>query len=146
MVIRDLVHADALPSLAASIRFAARRQPVIAHNIANISTPDFRPIDVSPQRFQESLAKAVDDRRQRFGGVRGELDLESTKEIRVDSRGRLDLRPTAIGDNVLFHDRNDRDLERLLQSQTENLAAFRISAQLFRSRMDLLNSAISERV
>ena len=146
MMIRDLVNADALPTLAASMRFAARRQPLIANNIANISTPDFRPTDVSPRRFQESLAKAVDERRERFGGVRGELNLESTREIRVDGRGRLDLRPTPIGENVLFHDRNDRDLERLLQSQTENLAAFRVSAQLFRSRMDLLNSAISERV
>lgn len=145
-MIRDLVTADALPTLAASMRFAARRQPLIAHNIANLSTPDFRPIDVSPRRFQESLSKAVDERRQKFGGVRGELNIESTKEIRVDSRGRLELRPTEIGANVLFHDRNDRDLERLLQSQTENLAAFRTAAQLFRSRMDLLNSAITERV
>jgi flagellar basal-body rod protein FlgB len=146
MIIKDLMTADALPALTAQMQFAARRQPLIAHNIANISTPDFRPVDVKPQQFQEALSEAVDRRRERFGGVRGELEIRESRELRVDSRGRLDLRPTASGDNVLFHDRNDRDVERLLQAQTENLAAFRLASQLFRSRMDLLNTAITERV
>lgn len=146
MLIRDLVTADALPSLAASMRFAARRQPLIAHNIANISTPDFRPIDADPKQFQKTLAEAIDRRRRDLGGVRGELEFRESRDFRVDSEGQLELQPKPIGDNILFHDRNDRDLERLIQSQVENTAAFQLAATLFRSRMDLLNTAISERV
>ena len=146
MMIRDLVTADALPTLAASMRFSAQRQPLIAHNIANITTPEFRPVDVSPKRFQKALAEAVDDRRRSFGGVRGDLDIAESREIRLNDRGDLELRPRAIGENILFHDRNDRDLERLLQDQVENVSAFRMATQLFRSRMNLLNTAISERV
>ena len=146
MMIRDLVTADAIPTLAASMRFAAQRQPLIAHNIANISTPEFRPTDVDPKTFQKTLAKAVESRRQEYGGVRGELRIEESREIRLNGRGDLELRPREIGENILFHDRNDRDLERLLQDQVENVAAFRLATQLFRSRMNLLNTAISERV
>ncbi len=146
MLIRDLVTADSIPTLAASMQFAARRQPLIANNIANLSTPDFRPTDVSPRKFQATLAKAVDERREKFGGVRGTLEIESTRQFEVNRRGQLNLRPTELGDNILYHDRNDRELETLLQSQTENLAVFRTAAQLFRTRMDLLNTAITERV
>ncbi|RMH29029.1 MAG: hypothetical protein D6693_02510 [Planctomycetota bacterium] len=146
MMIRDLVTADALPVLAASMRFAARRQPLIAHNIANASTPEFRPIDVSPRAFQAELARAVDARRETFGGVRGELEMRSTRDFAVSSDGRLSLRPSPVGEGLLFHDQNDRDLERLMQDQVENASAFRLAATLFRSQMDLLNSAISERV
>ena len=146
MDIRDLVTADALPALAATMRFAARRQPLIAHNIANASTPEFRPIDVSPKVFQRELARAVDARREHLGGVRGALQIRSTQAFTVDEGGRFELHPSASGAGVLFHDRNDRDLERLMQDQVENASAFRLSAMLFRSRMDLLNSAISERV
>lgn len=146
MLIRDLVTADALPTLAATMRFAARRQPLIAHNIANASTPEFRPIDVDPRGFQDALARAVDDRRRATGGVRGSLHLRDTNEFRVGADGALELTPKATGRNVLFHDRNDRDLERLMQDQVENAATFRLAATLFRSRMDLLNTAIRERV
>lgn len=146
MLIRDLITADALPTLAASMRFAAQRQPILAHNIANASTPDFRPIDADPKAFQKTLARAIDDRRDRFGGVRGELDIRSTKQVRVRADGGFQLNPEPTGRGVLFHDRNDRDLERLMQDQVENTAAFRLAATLFRSRMDLLGSAISERV
>ena len=146
MLIRDLITADSLPTLAASMKFAARRQPLIAHNIANLSTPNFRPIDVDPKEFQATLSKAVDKRRKEFGGVRGDLQFSSSRDLRVNRRGDLELRPSPSGDNLLFHDRNDRDLERLMQDQVENVSAFRLAATLFRSRMDLLNTAIRGRV
>ncbi len=146
MLIRDLITSDALPSLAASMRFASQRQRLIANNIANISTPDFRPTDVSPKKFQAALGDAIDRRRAQFGGVRGNLRFEETRDFRVGPRGRLELRPSPSGKNILFHDRNDRDLERMMQDLAENTASFRFSAMMFRSQMDLLNTAISERV
>ena len=47
MLIDHLLNADALPSLERTVQFAARRQELIAHNIANLSTPNFQPLDVS---------------------------------------------------------------------------------------------------
>ena len=116
------------------------------NNIANASTPDFRPADVSPGDFREALSDAVDRRRKRFGSERGALDLRSTRGIDFGGDGRMTLQPREQGRNVLFHDRNDRDLERMMQDLVENSAAHRVAIDLLKSRYDLMRSAISERV
>ena len=148
MLIADLTNSGAIPTLELSMRFAGQRQQLLAHNIANVSTPDFRPLDVSPDRFAQLLRDAVDDRRARTGGERGELHLRSSREIAVSqSPGgtRLTLNPRTPSGNILFHDRNNRDLERLMQANAENVAAYRVSAELLKSRYDILKAAIAER-
>lgn len=146
MFIQGLNDADAMPALERMMQFAARRQEIIQHNIANISTPNYQPLDVSVEGFQQQLAEAVEQRRDQFGGQRGELILRTTREVSAASNGGLDLTPSAKGRNLLFHDRNNRDLERLMQDLVENTAMFRVASDLLRSRMQLMRSAISERV
>ena len=144
MFIQDLVNADELPVLEQSLRFAAQRQKILAHNIANIDTPGFRTLDVSPGGFQRSLAKAIDARRDQWGGTRGELEWAQTTELRKNSRGLLELKPTPTGDNILFHDRSNTSLEELMQGIQENTAAFALSAELMRAKMDLLRTAVDQ--
>ncbi|MFN7022062.1 MAG: flagellar basal body rod protein FlgB [Phycisphaerales bacterium] len=145
MLIGDLANSGAIPALEASLKFAASRQKLIAHNIANADTPDFRVQDVDPAHFQQSLRKAVEQRRQRTGGQQGGLSIGSTRQMQLHADGRIELRPRTPSENLLFHDRNDRDLERLMQANAENVAAYRLSVELLRSRFDLLRSAIAER-
>lgn len=148
MFIADLANSGAIPTLELSMRFAGQRQQLLAHNIANISTPDYRPVDVSPAHFAHVLRDAIDDRRARTGGERGELRIRSSREIDVapSSGGtRLTLNPKTPSGNILFHDRNNRDLERLMQANAENVAAYRVSAELLKSRYDILKAAIAER-
>lgn len=140
-----MLNSEALPSLERTIQFAARRQELIAHNIANLSTPNFQPRDVSSADFQKSLGEAIDQRRERFGSSRGPLEFTGNREVEVTDEG-LALTPTQPSGNVLFHDRNNRDLERTMQSMVENLATFRLATDMFKSRMDLLNTAIRERL
>lgn len=144
MFIEGLTNSGALPTLERSMQFAARRQELIAHNIANLSTPNYQPLDVSVSSFQSTLADAVERRRARFGGARGPLEFENTREVQITDRG-VQLSPQTPSGNVLFHDRNNRDLERQMQAMVENLTAFRTAADLFKSRLDLLNTAIRER-
>jgi len=146
MFISEITNADAIPSLAKTLRFAGQRQTLIAHNIANISTPDFRPVDVSTDGFRKVLGDAIDRRRARHDGVRGELDWRETRELRRGRDGEMRLAPQPAGRNILFHDKNDRDLERQLQDLVENSAVHRMAADLLKSRFDLLRTAISERV
>ncbi len=146
MFIDGLLNADSMPTLEKVSQFAARRQDIIAHNVTNISTPNFRPSDVSVEDFQQSLREAIAQRRARHDGVRGDLNLRSSREVQVGANGNLALRPTTFGDNVLFHDRNNRDLERLMQDLVENLTEFRVAGDLLKSRMQLLRSAIAGRV
>lgn len=142
MFIDGLLNSGAIPSLERTMQFTARRQEIISHNIANLSTPNFQPLDVSTHAFQKTLGEAIDRRRQQMGG-RGPLRLESTREVGVTSRG-LELTPQQPSGNVLFHDRNNRDLERTMQDMVENLTAFRVASDLLKGRMDLLNSAIRD--
>ncbi len=134
MLIGDVTNAGSLPVLSAAISMAGQRQRLLAHNIANIDTPDFRPVDVDVQGFRGELARAVRARRARTGGEHGPL--AGTPEVRTRTSDR----------QVLYHDRNNRDVERLMQNLAENTLAFRMTTDLIRRQNDLLRSAISQRV
>lgn len=144
-MIDRVTNGDALPALERLMQFAGQRHRVIASNIANIDTPDFRPVDVSVEDFQARLGEAIDARREDHGGSGGRLELESTDQVEVTPTG-LTLHADPIGDNILFHDGNDRDPERLMQSLVENFMSFRFAAEMLKSRFDLINTAIRGRL
>ncbi len=131
-------------ALEATIRFAGQRQRIIAHNIANISTPDFQSVDVSPIDFQKALGRAVELRRA--SGGTGELQIERTNQLGEDSNGNLVLKPRPAPANILAQDHNNTDIERLMQDQTENLMVYRASIDLLRSRSEMMRSALASRV
>lgn len=151
-MIPDLFNSGGMPALELGLRFAAERQKLLASNIANLNTPNYRPLDVSTQNFQAALARAIDDRRAAGpaasapGAAGGEPFFKDTNEVTVRPDGRLELSPRTPSGNILFHDRNNRDLERNMQDLAENAAYFRTSAELLRSRFELLRTAISQRV
>ena len=145
MLISDLANSGSNPALEHLIRFAGQRQRLIASNIANISTPNYRMRDVSVSDFQANLAAAIDQRREETGGERGELDWSETSELRKDGHGNLVLRAGTPSGNILFHDRNNRDLERLMQASAENVGVFRVATDLLKKNGDLLRAAITQR-
>ncbi len=148
-MLKETLQAGSLPTLEAMMRFTGQRQRLLAHNVANLTTPNFQAVDVSPKAFQEMLGEAVEARRKGNGGVGGGLEMRSSREVRVGTDGEMSLRPlkgrSSVG-GVLLHDRNDRDVERLMQSMTENYGAYRVAADLMRSRVGVLRTAISQRV
>lgn len=146
MFINDLTNAGAIPVLEASMRFAAQRQRLIAHNIANLSTPDFRPVDVSVPAFQKSLREAVEARRTGRTSPASPLALGRNPELEVAPDGTLRLNPRTPSANILFHDRNNRDLERIMQDPAENTLAHNAAIELMRSEFTLLREAIRERL
>jgi len=144
-MIKDLASSGAIPALELTMRFAGARQRIIAHNIANLDTPNFQPKDVSPRDFQEMLGEAIDARRSNNGGAAGDLEWRETRQVQRSPDGGLTLEPLADAPGVLFHDRNNRDLERLMQSMVENAGMFRVASDLLRQRYSMLRAAISER-
>lgn len=146
-MISDLSTSGAMPVLEAALRFSGGRQRLLAHNIANFSTPNAQLKDVSPRGFQAQLRQAVEARREANGGSFGEIDLVNSSEIRHDpATGRLQLTPTTSSGNVLAHDRNDRDLERTMQAMVENASYFRVASDFMRQQKSQLLVAITERV
>ena len=146
MLIDQVTNAGALPALELVLRFAGQRQRLLAHNVANLSTPDFRPQDASVAGFQSMLRDAIDARRNKSGGMHGELDWRPTREFEAGPRGDLTLVPRTPVGGVLGQDRNNRDLERLMQQVAENTAAFRVASDLMRQQVSMARSAMAERV
>ena len=134
-----------MPVLERMVEFTGARQELIAHNIANLSTPYFKPTDLDPVKFQSQLRDAMDQRSRKPNAMRRSLELGSTDQVRV-SRGRIQFRPQRKNENILFHDQNNRDMERTMQDLVENAMAHRTSVELLKSQFDLLRTAIRERV
>jgi flagellar basal-body rod protein FlgB len=146
MLIQDLENSGSLPVLSKMLQFSAQRQRLLAHNIANMETPDFRPLDVSVSDFRKNLAKAVDGRRAQTGGMQGDLQIEDSREVTNSPDGTVTLHPRTPSGNILYHDRNNRDLERMMQDLAENGLAYKTTVDLMRRENDLLRSAIAQRV
>ena len=144
-MIDGVTNADAIPVLERMVQFAGQRHRLIVNNIANFSTPGYRAMDVSVDAFQAQLGEAVDARRENHGARGGELELRDSRMVEFNSTG-ITLHPEPIANNILFHDRNDRNLERTMQDLAENFMTFRVAADLLRGRMALLNTAIRERL
>jgi len=139
-MIRGLTDSGAIPALERMVQFAAGRQELIANNIANASTPGFRPADVSVADFQRQLGEAIDARRSGDG-----FAPESSREVTFLDDG-VALTPRPIGDNLLFHDGNARNLEHRMQDLSENFLAFRFATTMLRNHFGLLNTAIRGRL
>ena len=147
MLIRDLSTTGALPALEMMMRFSGQRQQILAHNIANIDTPNFQAKDVDPESFQSMLRGAIETRRERTGGAFGALGWRETREVTRDrASGEMRLEPGTHRGGVLHHDRNDADLERTMQDLVENAAMYRVAADLLRAQRTTLQNAIAQRV
>ncbi len=136
-MIAGLFDHGALPALERTVQFTAARHKVLTHNIANLSTPFFKPSDLDPRTFQQELSRAIEQRRQRPNPVSGALPLDER------SGG---FEPSFSNENVLFHDQNNRDLERIMQRLAENTLAHNTAVEMIRNQVDVLRLAIRERV
>ncbi len=143
-MIDGVTNTEGLSVLERLVQFAGQRHRLIVNNIANFDTPGYRPLDVSVQDFRKQLGEAIDARRV-SAHRGGSLEIEDSAQIEFRA-GSMTLHPTPIGDNILFHDGNDRDLDRTMQDLVENFLTFRVATELMRSRYDILRSAIAERV
>ncbi|MEY3026695.1 MAG: Flagellar basal body rod protein FlgB [Planctomycetota bacterium] len=130
-----------LPALERSLQFMSARQRLLVGNLANAETPGFRPVDVDPRAFQAALRDSIE---QGSVDASGRLELDDSAPVAFTPAG-VELRPEVLGDNILFHDGNDRSVERLLQRVTENVYAFRAASQLMRNQFEMINAAIRER-
>lgn len=144
-MIQGLFNTGSMPVLERMVQFTSQRHELIAHNVANLSTPNFRPSDLSVSHFQQALGEAIDQRRSRGGVYRGDLDLRDSSSMRF-GKGWIEARAGFSDQNILFHDRNNRSVERLMQNLAENALAHNGAIQMLRNQFTLLETAIRERV
>ena len=144
-MIKGMFSYGSMPVLERMVEFTGARQELIAHNIANLSTPYYKPTDLDPAKFQSQLRDALEHRSRKPNGMRRELEMGRSSQARMH-RGRMQFTPEQTNENILFHDQNNRDVERTMQDLVENALAHRTSVELLKSQFDLLRTAIRERV
>ncbi len=144
-MIKGIFEHGAMQSVERLVQFTGARHRVIANNIANISTPNFRPRDLSVAGFQKELGRAIDQRRSGTGAQDGPLRLSRTRELAFHA-DRTEAKPGFADQNIMFHDRNNRDVERIMQDLAENTMAHNAGIEILRNQFALLESAIQERV
>jgi flagellar basal-body rod protein FlgB len=135
----------AMPVLTRMIQFTQARHRVLTDNIANLSTPYYEGRDLDPVSFQEALREATDRRRKSGDPMTSPLRIEDTDELKF-TPGGIEAKPRQAHQGILYHDRNDRDLERVMQSLAENTMAHNVAIELLRSEYGTLSTAIRGRV
>lgn len=133
-----------IPVLEQSIRFAGLRHRVIANNIANIDTPDYKAQDMPVAEFQRVMLRALEEQRRR-----------PVHLFRIDSAfegvGSSDGGPSPAGlvfpaTGVLKHDGNNVSIDLEMSKLARNALLQDSLLQLLRHQYNLMLTAIAERV
>ena len=150
-MIADMFNRGALPTLERLVQFTGARHRVLVDNIANLSTPYYKSHDLDPKAFQASLEEAVDRRREGGGALRGPIQPRDTADVRFThdaayARDRGSAGIGGAGKGMLYHDQNNRDLERLMQNLAENGMMHNAAVDMIRNQFASIQIALRERL
>jgi len=144
-MIAGMFDSGAMPVLERVVQFTEERHRVLSDNIANLSTPWVKATDLSPASFQMSLRDAIDRRRTRPNPTGGPLEVHDTRQLRFTREG-IDAHPMPSSEGILFHDQNNRDLERVMQHLAENTLTHNLGVEILRNEFSIMLTAIRERL
>ena len=132
MFIDRLLNQGNAPLLERMLHFTAARHRLIAENVVNVDTPDYRQKDLSLDKFQELLRDRADRRRTAAPGSVAFDDLAA--EVESPRSG------------ILFHDGNNRTMEQLMTDQAKNALMHNLVVELLRKQYQSLEAALKERI
>jgi flagellar basal-body rod protein FlgB len=130
-----------IPVLQQVLNFAQARHGVLAGNIANINTPGYRTRDLNTEVFEKRLKDAI------------ELSKRAGSSSQPISAGMLTTSPEDplrnVGQNMtnlLYHDDTNIDIEQQVTEMNKNQYLHNLALTVMTDQMQLLQTAISERV
>lgn len=125
-----------IPALEQAVNFAQRRHEVLAGNIANVDTPGYRVRDLSPEKFEERLKTAIQERDEDRGSISryGYFPTDSFKKVGENMEG------------ILYHDDSNVSIEQQIIAMNKNWSRHNLVLTIMRDQFRLLETAISERV
>src|SRR4051794_38406877 len=132
MFIDRLLNQGPSPVLEQQLRFTEARQQLIADNIANVSTPNYRQKDLSVERFQKMLRERVERQQSAAPGTERFDDVSA--DVENPRRG------------ILFHDGNNRSMEQLMTDNAKNALMHNLVVELLRRQYQTMDMALKERV
>ena len=144
MWIDRLLESETTRAVELTASFAEQRHRVLAENLANVDTPNYRTKTLDPHAFQQSLQEAL-DRTADAGSDR--LELRGNAQVTTGTGGQLEVQPVVEpAQNVLFHDGTNARLERTLADVNENSLLYEMSVNFLHNRYQNMLTAIRGRV
>lgn len=129
-----------LPALEQSIAFAQNRHTILAGNIANLDTPDYKTRDISLGEFQTQLREALEQ-----SSSPGTSPGSSSSA--ADLSGRVNMQEVRdVSKQILYHDGSDVSLEHQVTEIAKNQGMHNTAVALMRSQFQTLQIAIRESV
>lgn len=130
----DIANSPFFALLRARLDHLSERQRLIAENIANASTPGYRPRDVDTAGFERLLASA--------GGARGAgVALARTSVGHMGPEGPPDVRIVTRDDSETTIDGNAVVLEEQMARAAETRMAFETGIALYQKGLELVRLA-----
>lgn len=139
-----LFNSTAIPALQQTLVFTEKRHELLASNIANLDTPDYRARDLPVDRFQDALAESIEQSKRpspgHMSGSQGS-DLFSNAVQRDDiaSGPRDSMEP------IVLHDGSDVSMERQVTEIAKNQGLHNLAVATMRNQFAMLRAAITER-
>lgn len=128
----DLANTPFFSLLRARLDQLSQRQQLIAENIANASTPGYRPRDVDTAGFERMLASAA--------GGRG-LAMSRTHAGHMTPSGSADVHVITRNDSETTIDGNAVVLEEQMARAAETRMAFETGIALYQKGLELMRMA-----
>ncbi len=153
-MLEQMLNSKSLPLLEKMAAFAERRQEVLAGNIANIDTPEYKMRDLPVNDFQQALREAVqlkDGNSPSTGqvslGMPATVSGRQTLETQLESLFPRSLfqAQEASPQNLTFQDANNRSMESQVMQMTKNSLMQQFAVEVMMAQMNQLMTVISER-
>ena len=141
MLLEGLLSSGAVGVLEQVMSFTQARHQVLVDNVSNFDTVGRQMKDLPTEEFFKALGEAV-ERRDR-GGAGARLQPGNTRHYRWGPEGQLEAKATILPDNnILFHDGNNRFVEKQISEMTQNTILHNLTAEMLRAKYEGLNTAI----
>lgn len=150
----QMLNSKSLPLLEKMAAFAERRQEVLAGNIANIDTPDYKMRDLPVNDFQQALREAIQLKDsfspaapQTSLGMPATVANNQALETQLESLFPRSLfqAQEASPQNLTFQDANNRSMESQVMQMTKNSLMQQFAVEVMMAQMNQLMTVISER-
>jgi len=145
-MIQGLLNSTAVPLLEQVVRFSERRQRLLAGNVTNIDTPNYKPRDLPVEQFHQALQDAV-AAHQADPHVGGSLSWGGSAEKSIEKFFPEELFQPVLAppQNITFQDGNNRNVETAMMDMRKNAAMQRFAIEVITAQLNMLQTVISER-
>ena len=163
-MLQGLFESSTFHGLKQTVAFTEKRHAILAGNIANIDTPEYRSADLSTEDFQSALKDAFEHNDIPY---QSQIDIASrlvrphwgpdqleppagTSASRNSGVSQMQRQSDSKVDeamkNVLYHDGSDVNIEEQVTKIAKNQTLHNTAVTLLRSQHRILEMAISESV